>query len=91
MVRKCLYFIEERLQQLPRVILLAVAVLIMREPQIQGTFLDWGWYLRLPIEFVLVLLASLAVATVVKLVRSHGDEGPADEAPAARSAGAPRG
>lgn len=72
---------ENFLGNLPRVVLLALAVVFMRNP-IVGRYSDMGWYLRLPLEFVLLLLVTLAVAAALRVAVNHGNEGPDDEKPA---------
>jgi hypothetical protein len=77
---------EEFLGTLPRIVLLAVTVLVMRAPLVQGPLAGWTWWGKLPVELVLVLLFNLAAAAAWKVVRHDPTE--AAVAPAAPGPGA---
>ncbi|MGH7441404.1 MAG: hypothetical protein ACREKE_01895 [bacterium] len=63
--------IEDLLAYLPRTVLLVLAVFVMRNPFAEGSLHRFGWYVRLPLEFVLLLFLALALAAALRLIRDH--------------------
>jgi hypothetical protein len=77
-MNKRLKALEDQLAKLPRVWLLVLAVLVLRNPLMDGSFSLWGWYVKMPLEFALLLLAALAVSAALRVGSSNIDdaEGP---------------
>jgi hypothetical protein len=76
-MRKILMAMEDLLSRIPRVVLLLLAVLVLRNPLSDGEFSSWGWYFKMPVEFLLLLFVSLAFGAAVRVGSGYGDEGPA--------------
>jgi hypothetical protein len=76
-MRRILRAIEDLLSKVPRVVLLLMAVLVLRNPLADGAFSLWGWYFKMPVEFLLLLFVSLAFGAAVRVGSGYGDEGPA--------------
>jgi hypothetical protein len=76
-MRRILMAMEDLLSRLPRLVLLMLAVLVLRNPLADGAFSLWGWYFKLPIEFLLLLFVALAFGAAVRVGSGYGDEGPA--------------
>lgn len=77
---------EEFMGNLPRTLLLLLAVYFMRNPFIAGHFVELEWYYKWPAEFVVMLFLALALSALLRLARSHGNESPADQGLAKASA-----
>jgi hypothetical protein len=76
-MRKLLIAMEDLLSGLPRVVLLVLAVVVLRNPMADGTFSSWGWYFKMPIELLLLLFVALAFGAAVRVGSGYGDERPA--------------
>jgi hypothetical protein len=74
-MRKILKALEYMLSSLPRTGLLLLAVLVLRNPLADGTFSSWGWYLKMPVEFLLLLFVSLALGAAARAGAGY-DEAP---------------
>jgi hypothetical protein len=72
--------VEELLGNLPRVLLLLMAVYFMRNPFVNSRVVELSWYFKWPAEFVVLLFLALAASALLRLARSHGNESPADQA-----------
>jgi hypothetical protein len=70
--------VEQFLGNLPRTLMLFLAVYCMRNP-LMGHFQELYWPLKCPVEFLLLLLLALALSSALRLVMSHGNESPADQ------------
>lgn len=68
--------LEKLLSALPRTVLLAVAVVAMRNRFAEGSLDSMGWYVRLPLEFVGLLLLSATLAAGLRLAKGHGSDAP---------------
>lgn len=79
MIKKAWYEAETLLSRLPRVGLLALAVLALRNPMIEGRFAAWGWYLKMPLEFVLLLLLCLTLGAALRVASGYGEDGPSGD------------
>jgi hypothetical protein len=76
-MRRILMAMEDLLSKLPRLVLLMLAVLVLRNPMADGAFSLWGWYFKMPIEFLLLLFVALAFGAALRVGSGYGDEGPA--------------
>jgi hypothetical protein len=76
MIKKAWSDAEDLLSRLPRVGLLALAVLALRNPMIEGRFSSWGWYIKMPLEFVLLLLLCLTLGAALRVAEGYGEDGP---------------
>ena len=76
-MRRMLMAMEDLLSKLPRLVLLLLAVVVLRNPLADGAFSSWGWYFKMPIEFLLLLFVALAFGAAVRVGSGYGDEGPA--------------
>ncbi len=76
-MRKILMAMEDLLSRLPRVVLLLLAVLVLRNPLADGSYSLWPWYCKMPVEFLLLLFVALAFGAAVRVGSGYGDEGPA--------------
>jgi|GEM_PF-4437688 len=74
MMRKMLIETEDLLNQLPRIVLLALAVFILRNPIVGGLFMSWAWYFKMPCEFVVVVSAALALCAGIRVAAGHRDD-----------------
>jgi hypothetical protein len=76
-MRRILMAMEDLLSRLPRVVLLLLAVLVLRNPMADGAYSLWAWYFKMPVEFLLLLFVALAFGAAVRVGSGYGDEGPA--------------
>jgi hypothetical protein len=74
MLRTWWGILENFLSGLPRLVLLALAVFLLREPHVQGPLADLGWYFRWPLELLLVVLGAMTLAAFLRLVLRHGED-----------------
>ncbi len=68
--------LENLLDNLPRVLLLALAIVAARNPLVDGRFAYLAWYLRMPLEFVVLVLLALTAAQIFRVLGYDGDEPP---------------
>lgn len=66
--------IENLLAYLPRTALLALAVFAMRNPFAEHSLDRFGWYVRMPLQFLVLFFLALMLAAALRLAFSHGPE-----------------
>ncbi|HTB22226.1 MAG TPA: hypothetical protein VK914_05935 [bacterium] len=80
-MKKILRILEQRLAKVPRTLILLLAVLVLRNPLMDGRYSVWAWYYKMPLEFLLLLWACLACDAAMRVL-GHSDDA-ADGAPLA--------
>jgi hypothetical protein len=72
-MKRFLRTLENLLAKVPRMLILLLAVLLLRNPLMDGRYSVWAWYYKMPLEFLLLLFACLACSAAMR-VFSHNDD-----------------